>query len=39
MCNIVTDILSEPKDYLDKSYLPINKAVTNGTLAIGKIKK
>lgn len=33
MCNIVTVISSEPSD---KSYFPINKAVTNGTVAIGK---
>jgi len=35
MCNIVKVISSEPSD---KSYLPINKAVTNGTVAIGKLK-
>lgn len=38
ICNIVTVILSEPKNDLDKSYLPINKAVTNGTVAIGNKK-
>lgn len=35
VCNIVKVISSEPSD---KSYLPINKAVTNGTVAIGKLK-
>lgn len=34
MCNIITFISSEP---INDTYLPINKAVTNGTVAIGKV--
>lgn len=34
MCNIETIIFSEPTN---ETYLPINKAVINGTVAIGKI--
>lgn len=34
MCGIETIISSEPTN---ETYLPINKAVLNGTVAIGKI--